>query len=122
MLGCLGNPRAPGGVEGPRELSDLELLKTRPQHFSVSFPRGLHSWNLNSESAFQVGRQKKQGQGIKWDKSDLVFVTSSFLYPGGLFSRNPFNNILTLVTAFILRNPQVLYGEKSHYPTMNLIC
>lgn len=90
MFGCLGNSRAPVGAEGPKELSDLELLKTRPPHFSVPSQRGLRGWNLNSKSASQVGGQRKEEEGIKWDKSDLVFVASSFLYPGGLFSRKPY--------------------------------
>lgn len=30
--------------------------------------------------------------------------------------------LFTMETAFIVRNPQVLYGEKSYHPTMNLIC
>lgn len=78
------------GTEGPGELGDFEILQTRTHISQSHFQRGLHGWNLNSESASQVKGQGKGGEGIKRDKSDLVFVVSSFLCAGGLSSRKPY--------------------------------
>lgn len=73
------------GVEGPRELNGVELLKT-----SLSISQS------HPQKAFAVGiliqkvLAKLEGNG-KWDRSDLVFVMRGFPNPGGLFSRKPYS-------------------------------
>lgn len=90
MFGCLGNPRAPVGVEGPREQNDLEHLKTRPQHFSLLFPEGPLQLESQVRKYFQSWRAKGRREDVKWDRHDWESMRSSFPYPGGLVSRKPY--------------------------------
>ena len=53
--------------------------------------------------------------------SELAFVMGGLSIQMASFQEALLITLCTLVTAFMLRNPQVPYGEKSYYPTVNLI-
>jgi hypothetical protein len=58
MVGCLGNPRAPGGAEGPRGLGGLEFLKNQASTFLNSIARGAFTARILIQ---KVGGQRKRG-------------------------------------------------------------
>lgn len=59
------------GVKGPREQNDLEHLKTRPQHFLLSFPQGPLQLKSQVRKCFHSWKAKGRQEGVKQDRHDL---------------------------------------------------